>query len=314
MSTPRLTSERVGISTITFRFRPLEEALTIIERLGATEVDLGAIPDVTDHVPVPFTGDPAVYISALADHGLHAGAVNADVGHFNDPNLTAETLTANVQPLVGLAAATGGALIVPCGRNSYDPFVDGDTDLATIASNLRLVSDLCAEQGVRLLVEVLHHRRYVHSVARADRVLDELGPEVLGLLFDVSHIVASSEDPVAWAGRRADRVDRVHLRDAVPGDLNLGIGRGQVDFPGTIAALERGGFTGTYILELETHDVAEEDREDDARRSRVDIISILRGVDAVVGHTRAEPAGLSELRAVSGPGSTTGKSAAFSAG
>ena len=272
------TRDRVGISTISFRFRPLDEALTIIERLGAVEVDLGAIPDVTDHVPVPFTGDPADYVAALAAHDLRAGAVNSDVGHLNDPSLSRQALADTVRPLVALAAATGGVLIVPCGRNSYDAYVDEETDLATIAANLAFIAELCAEQGVRLLVEVLHHRRYVHSVERAEKVLDLLGPEVFGLLFDVSHIVASSDDPVAWARRRADRVERVHLRDAVPGNLNLGIGRGRVDFPGTIAALEAAGFTGTYILELETHDVEEDDREADAARSRDDIVTILEAV------------------------------------
>ena len=274
----RATAPRVGISTITFRFRPLEEALTIIERLGAVEVDLGAIPDVTDHVPVPFTGDPAAYVADLESHGLRAGAVNADIGHLNDPDLSRETLAETVRPLVALAAATGGALIVPCGRNSYEAYVDEETDLATIADNLRFVSELCSEAGVRLLVEVLHHRRYVHSVERAEKVLELLGPDVFGLLFDVSHIVASSDDPVAWARQRADRVERVHLRDAVPGDLNLGIGRGETDFAGTIGALEAGGFTGTYILELETHDVDEQDREADALRSREEILAILDGV------------------------------------
>ncbi len=272
------TRDRVGISTISFRFRSLDEALTVIERLGAVEVDLGAIPDVTDHVPVPFTGDPAAYVRALEAHGLRSGAVNSDVGHLNDPSLTRQALAGTVRPLVALAAATGGALIVPCGRNSYDAYVDERTDLATIAENLRFIAELCAEQGVRLLVEVLHHRRYVHSVARAEKVLDLLGPEVFGLLFDVSHIVASSDDPVAWARRRADRVERVHLRDAVPGNLNLGIGRGQADFAGTIAALEVGGFTGTYILELETHDVEEEDREADAQHSREEIVAMLEAV------------------------------------
>jgi sugar phosphate isomerase/epimerase len=272
------TRDRVGISTISFRFRSLDEALTVIERLGAVEVDLGAIPDVTDHVPVPFTGDPAAYVRALEAHGLRSGAINSDVGHLNDPSLTRQALAGTVRPLVALAAATGGALIVPCGRNSYDAYVDEGTDLATIAENLRFIAELCAEQGVRLLVEVLHHRRYVHSVARAEKVLDLLGPEVFGLLFDVSHIVASSDDPVAWARRRADRVERVHLRDAVPGNLNLGIGRGQADFAGTIAALEVGGFTGTYILELETHDVEEEDREADAQHSREEIMAMLEAV------------------------------------
>ena len=275
-------ADRVGVSTITFRFRPLPEALDLIESLGAVEVDLGAIPAVTDHVPVPFTGDSADYINSLAAHGLRSGAVNSDVGDLNDPELTAEQLTATVEPLVDLAAMTGGALIVPCGAASWEAYVDEDADLARIADNLRLVSGLCRARGVRLLVEVLHHRRFVHTVAQAEKVLAALGPDVLGLLFDVSHVVASGEDAVAWATQRADRVERVHLRDAVPGNLNLGIGRGDVDFPGTISALEQGGFTGTYILELETHDVEEQDREADALRSRREIVEILTTVSAEV--------------------------------
>lgn len=277
-STTRSVAERVGISTITFRFRPLAEALDLISGLGASEVDLGAIPAVTDHVPVPFAGDPQDYVTALVGRGLISGAVNADIGDLNDPALSAAQLAETVVPLADLAAATGGALIVPCGASSWDPYVDEETDLARVADNLRLVSRLCADRGVRLLVEVLHHRRYVHSVERAEKVLQACGPEVFGLLFDVSHIVASGDDPVAWATARADRVERVHLRDAVPGDLNVGIGRGDADFAGIIAALERGGFTGSYILELETHDVEEDQREADARRSRADIVELLGGV------------------------------------
>ena len=271
-------ARRVGISTITFRFRPLEEALTLIARTGAVEVDLGAIPAVTDHVPVPFTGDPQAYVAALAAHGLTAGAVNADVGPLNDPALDAETLAATARPLIALAAATGGSLIVPCGGPSWDAYVDEETDLARIVDNLRLLSRLCAEQGVRLLVEVLHHRRFVHSVEQAERVLDALGHEEIGLLFDVSHIVASGDDPVAWARHRADRVERVHLRDAVAGNLNLGIGRGEADFAGVLRALEGRGFTGTYVLELETHDVEEADREADAQRSRDEMVALLAEV------------------------------------
>ncbi len=273
-------ADRVGVSTITFRFRPLDEALRLIAAMGAVEVDLGAIPAVTDHVPVPFTGSTSGYVEALAAHQLRSGAVNSDVGDLNDPALTREALAEIAEPLVALAAATGGALIVPCGRADHAPFVDDEADLARIADNLRYLGELARAHGVRLLVEVLHHKRWIHSVARADDLLDRVGADVFGLLFDVSHIVASGDDPVDWARRRADRIERVHLRDAVPGDLNVGIGRGVADFAGTIDALESGGFTGTYILELETHDVAEADREADAVRSRAAIVDLLTAAHA----------------------------------
>lgn len=264
-STP--APSRVGISTISFRFRPFEEALRIIAGIGASEIDLGAIPDVCDHVPVPFTGSPSAYVEALATHGLMAGAVNADVGPLNDPDLSDATIAEVARPLIELAAATGAVLILPCGAQDWATIVSEEADLALIERRLRAISEQAAGQGVRLLVEVLHHRRWVHTVERANRVLADLGPEVIGLLLDVAHVVASEEDVVAWAEQVAPRVERVHLRDAVPGNLNVGIGRGDVDFPGVLRTLEAAGFAGTYILELETHDVEETDREADALRS-----------------------------------------------
>lgn len=268
-------ADRVGISTISFRHRPLAEALRLIAAAGAREIDLGAIPAVTAHVPVPFHGRCAEYARAIGAAGLRTGAVNADPGDLNDPDLSAEALSAVVTPLAELAAALGAALIVPAGRADHTPFLDHEADLERIAENLRLISRLCADRGVRLLVEVLHHRRYVHTVAEADALLARCPPAQFGVLFDVSHVVASAEDPLAWARRLGPRIERVHLRDAVPGNLNLSLGAGDVDLPALVATLEDQGFTGTYVLELETHDVAEEDREQDVARSHAEVSRLL---------------------------------------
>lgn len=267
----------VGISTITFRHRPLEEALRLIHEIGATRTELGAIPDVVRHVPVPFDGDVEPYRTVLARYALRSGAVNADIGNINDPSYDRDALRERTEPLLRLAAATGGALIVNCGRQDWADYVDEATDLAAIAGNLEFLGALSADHGVRLLVEVLHHRRWIHTVERASRLLDRVDPSVFGLLFDTAHVGASSEDVVGWAVQAFDRIERVHFRDAVPGNLNVGIGRGTVDFAGVIDALESRGFAGDYILELETHDVEEHEREADAARSYESITSILEG-------------------------------------
>ena len=267
----------VGISTITFRHRPLEEALRLIHEIGATRTELGAIPDVVRHVPVPFDRDVEPYRTVLARYALRSGAVNADIGNINDPSYDRDALRERTEPLLRLAAATGGALIVNCGRQDWADYVDEATDLAAIAGNLEFLGALSADHGVRLLVEVLHHRRWIHTVERASRLLDRVDPSVFGLLFDTAHVGASSEDVVGWAVQAFDRIERVHFRDAVPGNLNVGIGRGTVDFAGVIDALESRGFTGDYILELETHDVEEHEREADAARRYESITSILEG-------------------------------------
>lgn len=266
---------RVGISTITFRHRDLEEALRLIRSIGAVGTELGAIPDVVKHVPVPFDGDVRHYRELLDRYELHSAAVNADIGDINDPDYDREQLSDVVAPLIELAAATGEYLIVNCGRQDWADFVDEPTDLANTAAQLRFLSGLCREGGIRMLVEVLHHRRWVHSVERANKLLDLLDPSVFGLLLDTSHVVASEEDVVGWIDQVFDRIERVHFRDAVAGNLNLGIGRGETDFAAVVDALESSGYAGDYILELETRDVAEADREADAQRSFDYICSLL---------------------------------------
>ena len=273
------TRDRVGISTITFRFRPLEEALTIIERLGAVEVDLGAIPDVTDHVPVPFTGDPAAYVADLEAHGLRAGAVNADIGHLNDPALSRETLAETVRPLVALAAATGGALIVPCGRNSYDAYVDEETDLGDHrrqpAVRLRALrrSRVCA-----------YWWRCCTTGATSTR---SSGPRRSCRCSAPTCSGCCSTCRTSWR-RRTTRWRGLSSGPTASSGFTCGTrfratstsasAAVRPTSPATIGALEAGGFTGTYILELETHDVDEQDREADALRSREEIVAILDDV------------------------------------
>lgn len=270
-------ADRVGVSTISFRHRPLAEALALIAGMGATRIDLGAIPAVTDHVPVPFTGDPAALAAEVAAAGLAADAVNADPGDLNDPALDEGRLEETLEGLAALAAACGGALIVPAGRADHRPVRDHAADVALIAERLDRAAEICGRHGVRLLVEVLHHRRYLHTIAAAEELLDRVGPDSIGLLLDVSHVVAGGEDPVGWVPRVADRIERVHLRDAVPGDLNLSLGAGQVDLAGVVAALEEHVPGVRYVLELETHDIAEHDREADVARSLALVRDLVTG-------------------------------------
>ncbi len=48
--------------------------------------------------------------------------------------------------------------------------------------------------------------------------------------MDFSHIVASGGDPVEFVSRFGTRISHVHIRDAVPGNINLSVGNGAVDF------------------------------------------------------------------------------------
>ena len=129
-----------------------------------------------------------------------------------------------------------------------------------------------------MLVEALHFGRFSHNVTRANSLLERLDPQRFGVVFDISHVVAAEEDEVAWAIHIADRIERVHLRGAIPGDINLGIGRGVADLAGVISALWGAGFAGHYVFKLETHDITSAQRVSDAARSRNLIDAILLNI------------------------------------
>jgi sugar phosphate isomerase/epimerase len=68
----------------------------------------------------------------------------------------------------------------------------------------------------------------------------------------------------------------VHLRDARPGQINISIGRGDVDFPAAIGALTAAGYTGHYSLELETRDIDDAERPAETGRAGRYITSLLQ--------------------------------------
>lgn len=266
----------LGCSTISFRAWTLRGAMTTIADLGFGQVDLGAIPSVVDHVPVPVTREQrADILATVAASGLAVRTVNADPGDLNDPRLTDDDLRTAVDGLVALAAACEADLVVPCGAASRTPIRDLDTDLDLVAARLAFIASVAGPAGVRVLVEAPHIYRLCHDLDTAAALLDRVDAATVGTVFDVSHVVAARGDAAEWARATAWRTEHVHLRDARPGEINLSIGAGDVDFPALVKALDAEGYRGTFALELETHDVSDEDRPRAAAAARDYIGSLL---------------------------------------
>ena len=56
------------------------------------------------------------------------------------------------------------------------------------------------------------------------------------------------------------RIAHVHIRDAVPGNINLSVGNGHATSPRGLKALADAGYTGHFSLELETRDITHDER------------------------------------------------------
>jgi sugar phosphate isomerase/epimerase len=269
---------RLGCSTISFRRLPLPQALAEIKAQGFGETDLGSLPGVCDHVPIPL---PADRVEALAEQILDSGVkvrlINADIADMDDPDLDRAEIQRRMRTLVDLAQAVGtSTIMLPCGRQGTEPRTELSRDIDTVARTLAAAADFVNAKGLNLLVEAPHSRRLCATVERSEMLYEALGESAVGAVLDFSHVVASGDDEVDAVRRFDGRIGHVHLRDAVLGDINLSIGRGKVNFPAAIDALKASGYQGHYSLELETHDISDAERPTEAGRAGRYITSLLQ--------------------------------------
>ena len=255
---------RLGCSSISFRHQSLPTALRTIESLGFEEVDLGALPGVCDHVPYNLDAAAVTAVCAhVADSNLRIRSVNGDIGDLNEELDSASEAARqrHLDALLTLTANSGAkALVLPCGALDHNPIQSVEKDLDTIAAQLIAAGARAAEFGVELWTESLHFLRFCWNLDRAGMLADRLSGSNVGIVMDFSHITAAGEDPAAYLARHKGRISHVHLRDAVPGNINLSIGNGAVDFTAGLKQLAADGYAGHFSLELETRDVTNDDR------------------------------------------------------
>lgn len=261
---PQMFHSRLGCSSISFRHQSLPEALTTITYLGFAEIDLGALPGVCDHVPYELDAAAVAEVAAaVAASGLTVRSVNGDIGDLNrrlDPD-GRDRRARHLDALLSLTAATGArALVLPCGALSVKPLVSVNEDLDLVASELSAAAESAAAHGVELWTESLHYYRLCWDIRRAHELTDRLDGTDVRVVMDFSHIVASGGDPCEFVDLFADRIAHVHIRDAVPGNINVSVGRGRVDFARGLKSLADAGYAGHFALELETRDITNDER------------------------------------------------------
>lgn len=255
---------RLGCSTISFRHQDLATALDTIAGLGFTEIDLGALPGVCDHVPYVLDEQAVAAVAGtVAASGLSVRSINGDIGDLNR-RLSADDRaqrSRHLDMLLALAVQTkADALVLPCGALDNDPVSTLNQDLDLVAAELAAAGGRAAEAGVGLWTESLHFFRLCHDTERAQQLTDRLAGTDVQVVMDFSHIVASGGSPGDFVERFHERIAHVHLRDAVPGNINLSIGNGQADFAAGLKSLADKGYTGHFSLELETRDVDHDER------------------------------------------------------
>jgi inosose dehydratase len=198
-------------------------------------------------------------------------------------------------------AATGSEVLV-LGPSSHHPGYDtsvemDDDDWAVFLANLRRLDSLVSDAGLQTAL----HPHWGMAIEKGSHIQRLLESSDVGLCLDTGHVYLAGTDPVEIARAARGRVLHVHLKDVDPvraeqvrrgevpfrqsviDGLFVPLGEGGVDIAGVIAALERDGYRGWYVLEQDVSLSAEPPPEAGPKADAVDSVAYLRGLATTGG-------------------------------
>jgi len=174
---------------------------------------------------------------------------------------------AEAQASLGLDRTMVSSMAVPA--RLARPAVGADYDenrLARAIERCGRVCEVLQAGGVRPL-----HHSHIGGVFETEseivRLLDDLGPDVIGVGPDTGHLRWAGIDPAAFVARYADRIGGIHIKDCFPDYLDHtdersyhGLaetkrlwaepGRGVVDFDAVLRALPA-DYDGDLMIEID---------------------------------------------------------------
>ncbi|HET6533035.1 MAG TPA: sugar phosphate isomerase/epimerase [Actinoplanes sp.] len=237
-----------------------EEAFRDFQEIGFTAVK----------ADVPDGMTPAEYADWIGGYGLAPS-----LSLFNSPFDETVDMTAEVerakrfaaeQTALGLDRTMVSSMALPA--RIARPAVGAGFDegrLTRAIDNCGAVCRVLQAEGLRPL-----HHSHVGGVFETEeeitRLLDDLGPDVIGFGPDTGHLRWAGIDPAAFITRYADRMGGIHIKDCFPdhlGSASLSYadaaatkrlwaepGRGVVDFDAVLAAIPD-DYDGDFMIEVD---------------------------------------------------------------
>ncbi|MFO7897720.1 MAG: sugar phosphate isomerase/epimerase family protein [Planctomycetota bacterium] len=213
--------------------------------------------------------DPFGQLDWIAEHGFEGaqfGRLDADLGrmreirrHADEKGLYSYVSVPSVNPhrskgtaserrdqvrvAVERAAECGWhELVTSLGGpdDRYESAVPWTTQLADSAETLRSLAPVLRDHGSRINVETHGDITTFELV----RLIESVGPDVVGVCLDTANVLCFGEDPAAAAGRVAPYTHTTHAKDAIVFFDDKGVcrqgrppGQGVVDWERVLAVL-----------------------------------------------------------------------------
>ena len=199
----------------------------------------------------PFEHPAAEIAKRLKDNGLQQVLFNVPPGDFAAGERGIAALPGRQAEFrEGLARALEYAAALGCLRlhvwGGLAPAgVPRDTLTATYAANLAWAAERCAPAGVKPIIEPINHRDipgfFLNTTDQAAAIIEAIGPERIGMQFDLYHCQITEGDIVKRVERHLPLIAHMQVADN-PGRNEPGTG--EVNWPFVFRRIDELGFEG----------------------------------------------------------------------
>ncbi len=195
---------------------------------------------------------PAAEIAArLKDNGLQQVLFNAPAGDFAKGERGMAAIPgkqADFRESIKLALEYATALACPRLHIMAGLKPEGvahDTLTAVYGANLAYAAEECAKVGVKPIIEPINHRDipgfFLNTTDQAAAIIAAIGPEKLGMQFDLYHCQITEGDVVKRVKKHLPLIAHMQVADT-PGRNEPGTG--EVNWPFVFAQLDEMGYRG----------------------------------------------------------------------
>ncbi|MEY4794175.1 MAG: hypothetical protein RL724_1111 [Pseudomonadota bacterium] len=195
---------------------------------------------------------PAAEIAArLKDNGLQQVLFNAPAGDFGKGERGMAAIPgkqAAFRDSIKLALEYATTLACPRLHIMAGLKPEGvahDTQTAVYGANLAYAAEECAKAGVKPIIEPINHRDipgfFLNTTDQAAAIIAAIGPEKLGLQFDLYHCQITEGDVVKRVEKHLPLIAHMQVADT-PGRHEPGTG--EVNWPFVFKTIDALGFRG----------------------------------------------------------------------
>jgi hydroxypyruvate isomerase len=195
---------------------------------------------------------PAAEIAArLKDNGLQQVLFNAPAGDFGKGERGMAAIPGKQAAFRdSIKIALEYANVLACPRlhimaGLKPEGVAHDTLTAVYGANLAYAAEECAKAGVKPIIEPINHRDipgfFLNTTDQAAAIIAAIGPEKLGLQFDLYHCQITEGDVVKRVEKHLPLIAHMQVADT-PGRHEPGTG--EVNWPFVFKTIDALGFRG----------------------------------------------------------------------